>query len=313
MVPSEALNVIFMGTSEFAVPCFQKLLQTPDLNVSAVVTVPDKPAGRSLEICESPIKIAAHGTGIPILQPVDLRDPFFLRSIQGFEPDIAAIVAFRILPTELFSIPTLGCVNLHASLLPDLRGAAPIQWAIMRGYDRTGVSTFLIERKVDTGRLLAQTSVAIDPDDDAGSLSSKLSIEGANLLVESLLRVGRGEAHPQTQFGEPTLAPKITKEICRIDWNQPAIEIHNLIRGLSPIPSAHTFIGGKMLKIFSSFTIAQPQLAPGNVQVTGEGILMVGTGVGSLGLVEIQIEGKRRMNSSEFLRGRAIVSGTVLS
>ncbi len=300
-----------MGTSEFAVPSLWKILQTPDFRVSAVVTVPDKPSGRSLRVTESPVKIAARGKGVPILLPSDLRDPFFLRSIQGFSPDIAAVVAFRILPTELFTIPAMGCVNLHASLLPDLRGAAPIQWALMRGYDRTGVSTFHIERRVDTGGLLLQDSIAIEPDDDAGSLSAKLAQIGANLLVESLLRVARGEIVPKIQSGVPTLAPKITREICLIDWNKSAIEIRNQIRGLSPSPAAYTFLDGKMLKLFRSRTLSETVAAPGGLRIGGDGSLIVGTGIGSLVVEELQIEGKRRMSSGEFLRGRAIRDGTV--
>jgi len=310
--PSDSLNVIFMGTSEFAVPCMLKLLQIPKIKLSAVVTVPDKPAGRSLEISQSPVKLAARGLGVPILQPDDLRDPFFLRAIQGYNPDIAAVVAFRILPTELFTIPAKGCVNLHASLLPELRGAAPIQWALMRGYKRTGVSTFLIERKVDIGELLSQASIDIEPGDDAGELSRKLSSLGAELLVETLLRVCEGKIVPQMQVGVPTLAPKITKETCRINWAKSSFEIHNQIRGLSPSPAANTFLNDKMMKIFRTTIVESIHNPPGLVSSGAENGLVVGTGSGSLRIDELQIEGKKRMNSSEFLRGRAIPAGTTL-
>lgn len=311
--PSDSLNVIFMGTSEFAVPCMLRLLQIPKIKLCAVVTVPDKPAGRSLEISQSPVKFAARGLGVPILQPDDLRDPFFLRAIQGYDPDIAAVVAFRILPTELFTIPAKGCVNLHASLLPELRGAAPIQWALMRGYKHTGVSTFLIERKVDTGELLSQASIDIEPGDDAGELSRKLSSLGAELLAETLVQVGEGKIHPKVQVGEPTLAPKITKETCRINWTRSSQEIHNQIRGLSPSPAAHTFLNAKMMKIYRTTLLEDTYHPVGTIFVESENGLTVGTGSGSLRIDEIQIEGKKRMNSSDFLRGRAISAGTVLT
>ncbi len=309
---SDRLNVIFMGTSEFAVPCLLKLLDNKNINLPVVVTVPDKPAGRSLEMSESPVKTVARSRGIPVLQPDDLRDPFFLRAIQGYNPDIAAVVAFRILPTELFTIPKMGCINLHASLLPELRGAAPIQWALIRGYKETGVSTFLIERKVDTGGLLAQSSIQIDEEDDAGSLSYKLSSLGAHLLFETVLQVGNGELMPQVQRGPTSLAPKITKELCKIDWTDTATTIHYLIRGLSPHPAAHSFLGDKIVKFFRTSVSGIHTENPGQITITADGSLLVGTGKGSLLIEELQLEGKKRMTSSEFLHGKAIQVGTVL-
>jgi methionyl-tRNA formyltransferase len=250
--------------------------------------------------------------GIPILQPEDLRDPFFLRAIQGYNPDIAAVVAFRILPTELFTIPKKGCVNLHASLLPELRGAAPIQWALIRGYRQTGVSTFLIERKVDTGGLLSQSIVTIEQEDNAGTLSRKLSDVGAELLIESLQKVNAGTSKPQQQTGEPTLAPKITKELCRISWERSALDIHNQIRGLSPLPAAHTYLNDKMVKIFRSQVVEAITSDPGAITTQNEGQLLIGTGAGCLLIEELQLEGRKRMSASEFLRGKSIAAGTHL-
>jgi len=301
-----------MGTSRFAIPVLDRLLGGPH-EVVAVVTAPDKPAGRSLRITEPPVKSFLHGHDIPILQPEDLGDPFFLKAAAGFEPDIAAVVAFRILPTEVFTIPRLGCVNLHASLLPELRGAAPIQWALMRGYETTGVTTFLIERKVDTGGVLLQESAPIMPDDDAESLALRLSEIGARVMADTLDGLQSGVLTPKQQVGHATSAPKIVRETALIDWNQPAKEIHNQVRGLSPEPAAFTVFESKTLKILKSLPTDSGAVGePGEVVFAKDGRITVKTGTENLDILELQLEGKRRMNSSEFLRGRPVRIGTRL-
>ncbi len=305
------MRLIFMGTSEFAVPCLLALLRGPH-SVVAVVTAPDKPAGRSLHLSESPVKSAAKGLGIHILQPADLRDPFFLKAMTGYQPDVAAVVAFRILPTELFTIPSLGCVNLHASLLPELRGAAPIQWALMRGFIRTGVTTFLIERKVDTGGILLQEQVPILPEDDSELLSRRMSDVGAALLTQSLAGLEAGRLTPRPQIGEPSTAPKITRETCVIDWTRSAVEIHNQVRGLAPTPAAFTHWEGKVLKLYRTEVIGEAGSLPGSIQMGESSVLTVATGQGSLVIRELQLEGKKRMRGEEFTRGRQIRPGTRL-
>lgn len=301
-----------MGTTDFAVLCLEKILRTSSIKISAVVTVPDKPAGRSLAMRQSPVKIAAMKAGIPVFQPVELDDPQFLGEVKSLAPDVAAVVAFRILPPGLFTLPVHGCINLHASLLPDLRGAAPIQWALMRGYTQTGVTTFRIDRKVDTGETLLQRAVDIHPDDNADSLSARLSEIGGDLLLETLTGIDEGSLEAKKQSGKPTSAPKITKEICQIDWSRKAIDIHNQIRGLASYPAAFTFLHGKMLKLFRSRIDTNLQSTPGLATITGEGTMIVGTGDFGLIVEELQMEGRRRMNYLEFLRGRHIQTGTTL-
>jgi methionyl-tRNA formyltransferase len=300
-----------MGTSEFAVPCLEALLASHQ--VVAVITAPDKPAGRALKLSESPVKTLAKRRNLPILQPDDLRDPFFLRAIAGYEADAAAVVAFRILPPELFTIPRLGCVNLHASLLPDLRGAAPIQWALMRGRQRTGVTTFLIERKVDTGNILMQESTLVEDEDNVETLSKRLSEIGSILLVRTFEKLGTNKLKPRAQTGEATSAPKITHETALIDWSHSALQIHNQVRGLSPHPAAFTTLNCKVLKILRTrIHSAQCKGEPGEIISMAEGEVEVATGEGSIKILELQLEGKKRLFIEEFLRGRQLVCGTRL-
>jgi methionyl-tRNA formyltransferase len=288
------------------------LLGSPRHQVVAVVTAPDKPAGRSMKLSSPPVKQEFGAVGIPLLQPDDLSDPFFLRAVQGFAADVAAVVAFRILPTELFTLPRLGCVNLHASLLPALRGAAPIQWALMNGMSKTGVTTFLIERKVDTGGILKQSEIDILPDDDAGSLSGRLSVVGAKLLLESLDALEAGRITPMKQIGSPTLAPKITRETCLIDWNRSALDIHNQIRGLAPEPAAFTLVNGKLLKIFSTKVIDAKPGIPGEIVGVDKSGITVRCGFDGISLEQVQLEGRKRVSIVDFLRGYPLETGTRL-
>jgi len=301
-----------MGTSEFAVVTLQRLLESPH-QVVGIVTAPDKPAGRSLKLAESPVKQFARGLELPLLQPEDLSDPFFLKSVAGLHSDAAVVVAFRILPVELFSIPTHGCINLHASLLPKLRGAAPIQWALMRGEATTGVTTFQIDRKVDTGGILLQREEPILQEDDAASLSGRLAVIGSAVMIETLEGVAGGTLEPLPQSGPSTSAPKITRETAVINWLRPAVEIHNQIRGLSPDPAATTMLEGKRLKIFRSRLSGETSSAsPGSIVRVSKESFSVATGEGTLEICELQIEGKKRIGSSEFLKGRRLLEGTIL-
>lgn len=301
-----------MGTPEFAVPSLEAVLSSRH-EVVVVITGPDKPVGRSRRLTENAVKRVVREHNIPILQPSELRDPFFIRAFAGFNPDICVVVAFRILPPEIFSLPPLGCINLHPSLLPELRGAAPIAWALIRGMTETGVTIFQIERKVDTGGILLQKKVDIRDDDDAGSLSKRLSRNGADLIVETLDRLEAGNLDSVSQQGESTSAPRITREICKINWNLSAVDIHNLIRGLSPAPGAFSILDGKVLKIFRTYPHPEMESGdPGTVILTDKTTMYISTGEGCIRIMELQLEGKKRMAVEVFLRGHQLLDGTKL-
>jgi len=306
------MRVAFMGTPQFAVPSLEALLASRH-EVAVVVTGPDKPAGRSRRMTETPVKRSAKRRGLPVLQPHDLRDPFFAKALAGFDPQVNLVVAFRILPPVIFNTAALGSVNLHASLLPQLRGAAPINWALMRGQTSTGVTTFKIERKIDTGNILLQEPVEILPDDDAGSLAERLSKIGAKLMLKTLDGLEEGRLKPTPQRGEVTDAPRITRETCRIDWRREAEVIHNQVRGLAPVPGAFSRLGDRIIKIFRSVPHSDlPGNVPGEVSHTEENGFFVGTGCGCLEILELQLEGKRRMKAGDFLRGKQVHAGTKL-
>ncbi len=246
------MRIIFMGTPGFAVPSLKILLEN-GVNITSVVTVPDKRMGRGLRISSSKVKDFALTNNLNILQPENLTDPEFINQISTQNPDLILIVAFRILPTEIINIPKLGTINLHASLLPKYRGAAPINRALINGDTETGITTFFIKQKVDTGNVILQKRIQILEDEDFGSVYSRLSEEGAQLLLETVNKISSGEYKLTEQ--DETLAspaPKILKEDCKINWNKESVTIHNLIRGLSPIPGAFCYYGNKMLKLFKS-------------------------------------------------------------
>lgn len=302
---------MFLGTPEFAVPSLKRLVQSRH-EVVGVVTVPDKPAGRGLKKQPSSIKQAAMNLHVPVLQPERLKDPEFLSALRRLKADCCAVVAFRILPVDVFQIPEHGAVNLHTSLLPKYRGAAPIQWAIMNGERETGVTTFLIDREVDTGDILMQKRIPINPDEDAGSLHDKLAEHGADLLEETMNFLEEGKLNPRPQRGEVTPAPKITQAHCRIDWDLSGGMIHNQIRALCPEPGAFTAIHGRRIKIFRT-SIADSEARspekPGTIlhaDLTG---ILVQCGSGQLRVHELQMEGKKRLKAEEFLRGNPLRSG----
>jgi methionyl-tRNA formyltransferase len=307
----QALKVVFMGTPEFAVPSLQRLLQEK-IQVIGVVTGADKPAGRGLHLQPTPVKKLAASAGLPILQPEKLRDPQFIESLRAWQAEVFVVVAFRILPPEVFAIPPLGAINIHAALLPKYRGAAPIQWAIINGERETGVTTFFIEEKVDTGEVILQHKTAIGEFETAGDLHDRLAALGADLLVETLAQIAAGTVHRQRQAGEATLAPKITKEMAAIDWQKSAREIFNLARGMNPVPGAFTTWRGYQLKIFRTHVVNDFSSGheAGVVVRANErhGELVVQAGRGHLAIDELQIEGKRRMPVADFLRGHQVIT-----
>jgi methionyl-tRNA formyltransferase len=304
-----ATHIVFMGTPDFAVPSLDILLRH-SYHVVSVVTAPDKPRGRGQELSPTPVKEAALRHGLAVSQPVSLKDPAFAAELAALNPDLIVVVAFRILPREVFAIPRLGSFNLHASLLPKYRGAAPINWAIMNGDAITGVTSFFLEEKVDTGGMILQVGVPITPDDDAGSLHDKLAVVGAAVVLDTVRLIEAGKAVPQPQDNVlATPAPKIFKEDCKIRWDLPAVKIRNTIRGLSPYPTAYTLLGGKVVKIFRSHIAgAKAAWSPGELTVSPSS-LEVSTQDFRLAIDELQIEGRKRMGAEEFLRGHKIVSG----
>jgi len=305
------MKLIFMGTPDFAVPSLKELLGE-GYEISSVVTVPDKKQGRGLKTAFSPVKEFALENNLRLIQPDNLLDTGFISEIKKQNPDLIIVVAFRILPKVVFNIPKLGTINLHASLLPRYRGAAPINWAIIKGETETGLTTFFINEKVDTGNVILQIKVPIEPFENYGSLYSKMSQEGAKLLLETVKKVSGNDYQLINQDESiATPAPKIFKENCNINWNQEAIKIHNFIRGLSPNPCAFTVYDNKILKIFESRISDQKSNSkPGELYLFNKNIF-VNTNDFLIEILEIQLEGKKRLKSSEFInsitKGKKII------
>lgn len=298
------MRIIFMGTPEFAVPSLD-ILHKNGHEILSVVTVPDKPAGRGRKIRTSAIKDYAIEHGLPVLQPVKLRDPAFIETLTKLQPELMVVVAFRMLPEMVWSIPSIGTFNLHASLLPNYRGAAPINWVIINGEKKTGATTFFIDKKIDTGNLLLQTETEIPDDWTAGDLHDDLMIKGANLVLETVeaLEFQTVEAKAQDNSLFKDHAPKIFKEDCRIDWNKEVQDVYNFTRGLSPFPTAWTQLGDKVLKVYRT-RIAHMHAGnlPGSIRVE-DNKLFVACADGLLEITELQLEGKKRMKTEDFLRG----------
>ena len=300
------MKIIFMGTPEFAVPALNTLIAS-DHTVAAVITGPDKERGRGQKVSFTAVKEAAIKNNIPVLQPDSLKDKNFIAGLKSFNADLFVVVAFRILPREVFTIPSKGSFNLHGSLLPKYRGAAPIQWALIKGETETGVTTFMLEDKVDTGNILLQEKIKIDEEDDFGTLHDKMSLVGAEIVLQTVNLIENGKYELKKQDDSLTCAaPKITKEICEIKWNETAIEIHNLVRGLSPYPGAFFKFRDRIIKIYKTNILQKPKLNAGEFYQT-KNSLAVGTGSGSIEILELQQEGKRRMKIDEFLRGFSFV------
>lgn len=309
---SGKLRLIFMGTPDFAVASLRSLISDGQI-MQAVVTAPDKPAGRGKEIHSSPVKIFAREAGIDVLQPANLRDPSFTGKLMSLHPDLIIIVAFRMLPEMVWRVPRIGTVNLHASLLPQYRGAAPINWAIINGEKKTGLTTFFINREIDTGEILLQREMDIFPEDDAGTLHDRLKDAGAMLLVNTvhLIASGNYTARPQsaiTPSGPLRPAPKINREDCRITWSSPTAAIVNFIRGLSPYPAAWSTLKGEdraiTVKIFRSEARIENHTLPcGTIISDGRSNLKVAAGDGFVAIRELQLAGKKRLKTEEFLKG----------
>jgi len=299
------LRIIFMGTPDFAVPTLQILIDN-NFPVVAVITAPDKPAGRGLKVTQSPVKEYAVTQKIPVLQPTNLKAPDFLEELRSYQANLQIIVAFRMLPEVVWNMPELGTFNIHGSLLPQYRGAAPINWAIINGETETGVTSFFLRHQIDTGDIILQDKTAITEADDFGTMYEKLKYMGANLALTTVKAIAADiiTTQPQPITGELKEAPKIFKETCQINWEKPAVQIRNLIRGLSPYPTAWTMLEGKVLKIYKADVVnINTPAAPGTFQSDGKSYLHVITANGTLNLQDIQLEGKKRMPVEEFLRG----------
>ncbi len=297
---------MFMGTPDFAVPTLQTLVEHK-YNVVAVITAPDKPAGRGQKLNQSPVKEYAVAQGIPVLQPTNLKSEAFLEELRSYRANLQIIVAFRMLPEVVWAMPALGSFNIHASLLPQYRGAAPINWAIINGERETGVTSFFLKHEIDTGDLIYQERVPILEEDDFGSLYEKLKNKGAELALRTVQAIERNEVQPQPQVvsAETKHAPKIFKDTCEIYWDQPAGQVHNFIRGLSPYPAAWTRLNGKTFKVFKVETLedAAYTSAPGSIHTDNKTFLHIQTAAGAIALLDLQMEGKKRMPVQDLLRG----------
>jgi len=298
-----------MGSSSFGIPSLELLLKK-DYEVGAVVTVPDKPAGRGRKLTASPVKEFAVRHSLPVLQPATMRDPWFAESLRTLRPELIVVVAFRILPPSIFTIPTFGSINLHASLLPKYRGAAPVNWAIIRGETETGVTTFFLEEGVDTGNVLLQEKVPIGPDETAGELHDRLAVVGAGVLLETVRAIGAKRAEAKRQdAASATSAPKIFRKDCRIDWNAGTRSVHDFIRGLSPKPGAYFRRSGGELKVYRSAIVRPAGPSPAGTVIEADRRLVVSCGDGAVMLTEIQQQGKNTMSAADFLRGTQINPG----
>jgi methionyl-tRNA formyltransferase len=307
MTSFKDLKIVFFGTPGFAVGSLQALVNA-GCKVVAVVTAPDKPSGRGLQLQGTAVKEFAVAHQIPVLQPVKMKDPAFLESLTALQADLQVVVAFRMMPVVVWDMPPMGTINVHASLLPQYRGAAPINWAIMNGEKESGVTTFKLKHEIDTGDILLQQTVPIEATDTAGSFHDKLMHAGATLLVETVKGLADGslQEKPQQDFGVTALkhAPKIFKEDMRINWQQPAAKIHDFIRGLSPYPAAFTTLQEKNLKIYQShIELATLEQTPGTVDTDGKTYLRFAAADGWVYADDIQQEGKKRMPVDAFLRG----------
>lgn len=308
----QPLRIVFMGTPDFAVPTLRMLIDRGE-EVVAVVTQPDRPKGRGQQTHPPPVKELAQKHGIPVIQPLRVRAPEVIEEIRTLAPDLIVVIAFgQILPRALLEIPRHGCINVHASLLPRYRGAAPINWCIINGEAETGITTMMMDVGLDTGDMLLKMATPIDPEENAGSLHDRLSILGAETMEATLDLLARGELSPEKQDdGASSYAPMLKKELGEIDWRREPAEIKNLVRGVTPWPGAHTRLGGKMLKFFRA-RIASGNAPPGTVLQAGRAGLEIACGSGSLIIEELQLEGKKRMAAADFLAGYGIEVGTLL-
>ncbi len=306
------MRIIFMGTPDFAVESLKALVEN-HCNVVAVITAPDKPAGRGQKLRETPVKVYANLNNIPVLQPPRLKNPEFLEELRSYKADLQIVVAFRMLPEIIWAMPPKGTFNLHGSLLPQYRGAAPINWAIMNGEEQTGVTTFFIEKEIDTGKIMFTDTLDIGENMTAGELHDEMMVAGANLVLKTVRAIEKNEypvvaqnelINSETELKE---APKIHKETCQINWNKTASEVHNHIRGLSPYPAAwaELMVNSKQqaVKIFESRVAGNKSGITGKIDTDNKTYLSVGTALGSVHILSLQMPGKKRISIEEFLRG----------
>lgn len=301
------LRIIFMGTPEFAVPSLEILVEH-GYNVVAVVTAPDKPQGRGQKIDVSPVKVNALKHNLPVLQPANLKSPEFIADLQSLNANLQIVVAFRMLPETVWSMPELGTFNLHASLLPQYRGAAPIHWAVINGERETGVTTFFLKHEIDTGSIIFQDREPIHEDDTVGSLYGRLMTKGSTLVLKTVkaIEAGNAPAFPQHDSGPLKHAPKIFRETCEIKWDRPANEIRNFIRGLNPFPTAWTTLRGKSFKILRAQVQPGGDGVPGTIETDEKTFLRVRAADEWVRIDELQPEGKRKMNVQDFFRGNKL-------
>ncbi len=302
------LRIVFMGTPDFAVPVLDALLDA-GYDVVGVVTATDKPAGRGRKIHQSAVKRYALKKGLPVLQPTNLKSPEFQQELRALQANLQIVVAFRMLPRGVWEMPEYGTVNLHASLLPQYRGAAPINWAIINGESETGVTTFYINERIDTGEIILQDKTGIGPEETAGALHDRLMLLGADLVLKtvSLIKTNAVKARVQSESGDLKLAPKIHRDTCKLDWEQPVTTLYNKIRGLSPYPAAWTFLynteEAQVLKIYNAGMRKESHSHKPGSLIAGKDTLEVAATDGFISLLEIQLSGKKRMHIKEFLNG----------
>lgn len=309
------MRIVFMGTPDFSVPALKALVEAGH-EVAAVVTQPDRPRGRGKELQMTPVKVQALAYGIPVYQPEKVKDPAFVEILRNLQPEVIVVIAFgQILSRDILDLPPYGCINIHASLLPKYRGAAPIQWAVIDGEKETGVTTMMMDVGLDTGDMLEKTVIPLDPKETGGSLFDKLSQAGGPLILSTLekLKAGTAVRTPQTDE-DSTYAKMLTKSLGQIDWSMEAAAIERLIRGLNPWPSAYTFVHGKTLKIWDADVLKESSdgAAPGQIIRTDPHSLIVAAGEALLSIRELQLEGKKRMDVETFLRGYTIEKGEIL-
>ena len=301
------MRIVFMGTPEFAVASLDALIAS-GADIVGVVTAPDKPAGRGQKLSESAVKQYAVANHLKVLQPEKLKSPEFLIELKALKADLQVVVAFRMLPEVVWAMPGKGTINLHASLLPQYRGAAPINWVLINGEKETGVTTFLLQQDIDTGNVLFTEKITLTGIETAGELHDRLMNKGAGLLVKTVKAIesGRYMQHPQDQFEETQIkhAPKIFKDGCKIDFNQPVDNIYNFIRGLSPYPTAYTTLNGKIIKIYNALKEeTEPVILPGGFLTDRKNYLKFACNNGFISITDVQMEGKKRLGIEEFLRG----------
>ena len=305
------MRIVFMGTPDFAVPCLARLIADGH-EIAGVFTQPDKPKGRGMKLCPPPVKELALERNLPVYQPENMKDGAALQILRELKPELIVVVAFgRILPKDILDLPPYGCINVHGSLLPRYRGAAPIQWSVLNGDETAGVTTMYLAEGLDTGDMILKKETPVGPEETSGELFDRLSVLGAEALSETVALIAAGKARRTPQDDSLSCyAPMLTKQDAKIDFTKSAREVHNLVRGMSPWPVAHTTLDGKTLKVHRTRT-AEGSGAPGEVLEDGRR-LVVACGEGAVEFLEIQAEGSRRMAAADYLRGHPVMKGAKL-